>query len=180
MAQTPAYRQHRKLAAKLALAVVAMFGFGYALVPLYSMLCEITGLNGKTGEVSASQVAAQAPDMERTVTVRFVSTVNNSAPLELRPNDLTMEVHPGVLYKTSYYARNRSSSGARVAQAVPSVVPREGSLYFSKTECFCFTRQTFAPQEGRDMPVQFIVDPALPEHVESLILSYTFYDVTES
>lgn len=172
-------KQHKRLALKLTLAVLAMFGFGYALVPLYGMLCEITGLNGKTGEVSAAQVRVQAPDLERTVTVRFVATVNNSAPWEFRPNDLTMQVHPGVLYQTSYRAANKT--GERLAaQAVPSVAPREGSLYFSKTECFCFTRQEFAPNEARDMPVQFVIDPDLPEHVDSLILSYTFYDVTES
>lgn len=171
-------RRHKKLAWKLTLAVCGMFGFGYALVPLYGMLCEITGLNGKTGEVSAAQATALVPDMERTVTVRFVSTVNNSAPWEFRPNDLTMEAHPGVLYTTSYRAENRTGQ-TLVAQAVPSVTPREGSLYFSKTECFCFTRQEFAPREARDMPVQFVIDPDLPEHIDSLILSYTFYDVTE-
>jgi cytochrome c oxidase assembly protein subunit 11 len=172
-------KRHRSLAFKLTLAVLAMFGFGYALVPLYGMLCEITGLNGKTGEVSAAQAVAKAPDMERTVTIRFVATVNNAAPWDFKPNDLTMEVHPGVLYRTSYRAENRTSRPL-VAQAVPSVVPREGSLYFSKTECFCFTRQEFAPKEARDMPVQFVIDPDLPENVDSLILSYTFYDVTQS
>lgn len=172
-------QHHKRLALKLALAVFAMFGFGYALVPLYGMLCEITGLNGKTGEVSAAEATRLTPDLERTVTVRFVSTVNSSAPWEFRPRDLTMEVHPGVLYTTSYRAENKTSR-ALVAQAVPSVAPREGSLYFSKTECFCFTRQEFAPKEARDMPVQFVIDPDLPQHVDSLILSYTFYDVTES
>jgi cytochrome c oxidase assembly protein subunit 11 len=172
-------KRHNRLAFKLTVAVFAMFGFGYALVPLYSMLCEITGLNGKTGEVSAAEAVKQAPDMERIVTVRFVATLNNSAPMEFGPNDLTMQVHPGVLYKTSYRAENRTGRPL-VAQAVPSVVPREGSLYFSKTECFCFTRQQFAPKEARDMPVQFVIDPDLPEHIDSLILSYTFYDVTES
>jgi cytochrome c oxidase assembly protein subunit 11 len=172
-------KRHNGLVLRLTAAVFAMFGFGYALVPLYGMLCEITGLNGKTGEVEAAEVARQAPDMERTVTVRFDSTLNNSAPWEFRPNVLTMEVHPGVLYTTSYRAANRTGR-TLVAQAVPSVTPREGSLYFSKTECFCFTRQEFAPNEMRDMPVQFVIDPALPAHVDSLILSYTFYDVTES
>lgn len=156
-----------------------MFGFGYALVPLYDMLCEITGLNGKTGEVSAAEAVKQVPDLDRTVTVRFVSSINNSAPWGFTPQELTMEVHPGVLYKTSYRAENKTGRPL-VAQAVPSVVPREGSLYFSKTECFCFTRQEFAPKEVRDMPVQFVIDPDLPKHVDSLILSYTFYDVTES
>jgi cytochrome c oxidase assembly protein subunit 11 len=172
-------QRHNRLTVKLTLAVVAMFGFGYALVPLYGMLCEITGLNGKTGEVSAAEVGMQVPDMERTVTVRFIATINNSAPWEFRPNELTMEVHPGVLYNTSYRAVNKTGR-LLVAQAVPSVTPREGSLYFSKTECFCFTRQEFAPREARDMPVQFVVDSDLPEHIDSLILSYTFYDVTES
>ncbi|HEX5055556.1 MAG TPA: cytochrome c oxidase assembly protein [Gammaproteobacteria bacterium] len=174
-----AEKRHNRLALKLAAAVLAMFGFGYALVPLYSMLCEVTGLNGKTGEVSAAQAAKQIPDLNRTVMVRFVSTVNNSAPLDFGPNDLTLAVHPGVLYRTSYHAANRSGRKL-VAQAVPSVSPREGSLYFNKTECFCFTRQEFAADEARDMAVQFMIDPALPSNVDTLILSYTFYDVTES
>lgn len=168
---------NKRLVIKLLTVVLAMFGFGYALVPLYDILCDITGLNGKTGRVSAAEVIG--PDESRTVTVKFVATVNNAAPWEFKPNDVTMEVHPGGLYTTSYRARNKTSRPL-IGQAAPSVSPREASLYFNKTECFCFTRQMFEPNEGRDMPVQFVVDRDLPAHIESLVLSYTFFDISDS
>lgn len=168
---------NKRLAVKLLAVTLAMFGFGYALVPLYDVICDITGLNGKTGQVSAAEV--MGPDESRTITVKFVATVNNAAPWEFRPNDVTMNVHPGGIYSTSYWARNKTSE-ALVGQATPSVSPREASLYFNKIECFCFTRQEFEPHEGRDMPVKFVVDRDLPAHIESLVLSYTFFDVTDS
>jgi cytochrome c oxidase assembly protein subunit 11 len=166
-----------RLAIKLLLVVLAMFGFGYALVPLYSVVCDITGLNGKTGRISAAEI--KGPDESRTVTIKFVATVNNAAPLEFRPNDITMKVHPGEIYSTSYWARNKTGR-SMIAQATPSVSPREASLYFNKTECFCFTRQEFKPKEGRDMPVKFVVDRDLPKYIDSLVLSYTFFDITDS
>ncbi len=175
MAEVSAQRRNRRLVGRLLLIVIAMFGFGYALVPLYDVFCEITGLNGKTGRVEASAVTT--PDLSRTVTVKFVANLNNSAPWEFRPNDVTMEVHPGQVYQTSYLARNKTTT-ALIGQAVPSVVPREASLYFNKTECFCFTKQTFEPSEARDMPVYFVIDPRLPQDVDSVVLSYTFFDVT--
>ncbi|HEX7028217.1 MAG TPA: cytochrome c oxidase assembly protein [Gammaproteobacteria bacterium] len=168
---------NNRLVAKLLLVVLAMFGFGYALVPLYDIICDITGLNGKTGQVSAAEVVG--PDESRTVTVKFVATVNNAAPWEFLPNDVTMKVHPGGIYTTSYRARNKTGRSL-VGQATPSVSPREASLYFNKTECFCFTKQEFEPHEDRDMPVKFVVDRDLPSHIESLVLSYTFFDITDS
>ena len=174
----PAHK-HRLLAGKLTLVVFGMFAFGYALVPLYDLVCDVTGLNGKTGQVSVATAEQQQVDSSRIITVKFVAALNNSAPWEFKPNDVTMEVHPGGLYRTSYLARNKTDR-ALVGQAVPSVVPREASLYFNKTECFCFTQQKFAAGESRDMAVQFIVDRDIPKHIDSLVLSYTFFNVIET
>lgn len=167
---------NQRMAVKLLLVVVVMFGFGYALVPLYSVICEITGLNGKTGQITSADVSG--PDLSRTVKVRFTANVNSSAPWEFKPNDVVMEVHPGGVYSTSYMARNKTQQQL-VGQASPSMVPREASLYFNKTECFCFTRQAFAANETRDMPVQFVVDRDLPSHIETMVLSYTIFDISE-
>jgi cytochrome c oxidase assembly protein subunit 11 len=160
----------------LVLTTVAMFGFGYALVPLYDLICEITGLNGKTGQVEVTELTGV--DESRTVRVQFVASVNNSGPWEFAPNDVTLDVHPGAVYTTSYRAKNRTDTRL-VGQAVPSVVPREASLYLNKTECFCFTRQVFEAGEERDMPVRFVVDRKLPAHVESVVLSYTFFEAED-
>ncbi len=167
---------NKRVTFRLLLVVVGMFGFGYALVPLYDIICEVTGLNGKTGQVTAAEVSG--PDLSRTVTVKFTASVNEFAPWDFEPNEVTMEVHPGGLYNTSYKARNKTQK-ALIGQAAPSVTPREASLYFNKTECFCFIKQAFEAGEARDMPVQFVVDRELPAHIETLVLSYTMFDVTD-
>lgn len=179
MSHTDSKSENRRLAVKLAVLVIAMFGFGYALVPMYDLICDITGLNGKTGQTTAAKAAQQTIDQSRTIKIQFVAAVNGGAPWEFKPNETSMQVHPGALYQTSFKARNKTQL-ALVGQAVPSVVPREASLYFKKTECFCFKQQQFKAEESRDMPVQFIVDRDLPAHIDSLVLSYTFFDVTES
>lgn len=163
------------LTGKLLLMAVAMFGFGFLMVPLYDAFCEITGLNGKTG---GAAVAAEAPDLDRVLTVEFTGTVNSNAPMEFRPQVFKMQVHPGKLYATSFYARNRLSMPV-AAQAVPSVTPGQAAEHFRKTECFCFTRQDFAPGEEKEMPVRFIVDPDLPDYVDTVTLSYTMFDVSK-
>ena len=179
MSEQPSRSQsNRRAALKLSLVVMAMFGFGYLLVPLYDVFCEITGLNGKTGRVEASSLEQQA-DLNRTVTVEFVSAVNGGARWEFRPSVYKMTIHPGQLYETTYTARNLSSS-ARVGQAVPSVAPNVASLHFNKTECFCFTNQHFEGNESREMPVRFIVSRELPAHVKTITLSYTFFDAAKS
>jgi len=168
----------RRVVIKMVIVVIAMFGFGFAMVPLYDVICEITGINGKTGVVDASKQTMQA-DLSREVTVKFVTSVNQFAPWEFKASVTTMTVNPGAIYETMFYARNKTKR-LLAGQAVPSVVPREASLYFSKTECFCFTRQNFEAGEEKEMPVKFIIDPALPAHVETVVLSYTFFDVSES
>ena len=162
------------LALKLGAVAVAMFGFGYALVPLYDVFCEVTGLNGKTGIVSAAEAADMAKS-ERLVTVEFDSNVNGALPWRFGPLQKKVQVHPGQLTEVLYFAEN-TSDRAVVGQAVPSVAPTPASLYFNKTECFCFTQQTLAPGERRVMPVRFIVDPDMPGKYTTLTLSYTFFE----
>ena len=160
-------------ARRLGLLAVAMFGFGYLLVPLYDVFCEITGFGGKTNGTAVA--AVERVDESRTVTVEFVTTVNQYAPWEFRAEKATMEVHPGKLYRASFRARNLSGQD-KTAQAVPSVAPNAAARYFRKTECFCFTEQPFAPEEERELEVQFIVDSQLPDYVDTVTLSYTFFD----
>ncbi len=154
---------------------VLMFGFGFALVPLYNVFCEITGINGKTGRISASEVSQADIDLNRTVVVQFDSTVNSSLPWHIQPKQTSMEVVPGKLYTTEYLARNLSDQ-AVIGQAVPSVAPGEASLYFNKTECFCFTEQLLRPAEEKWMPVTFRVSPDIPKDVTVMTLSYTFFN----
>jgi cytochrome c oxidase assembly protein subunit 11 len=153
------------------------FGFSFALVPLYRIACEkVFGIRLERGP--ADQVVAgpaQARDQQRReVTVLFDGGVNSKLPWEFEPHQLSMKVRPGELYETTYYARNKSDRDI-VGSATPSVAPARASQYFNKTECFCFTAQTLAAGEKRDMPVRFIVDPDLPEDVRTVTLSYTFF-----
>jgi len=168
-----------KLIVKLAVAAVAMFGFGFALVPLYDVFCAVTGLNGKTGGKVAYVATAADVDEARSVTVQFVALNNASMSWEFRPLQAQIDVHPGALNEVKFYARN--PTGARmVAQAVPSLMPSKVVDYFHKTECFCFTQQTLEAGQEIEMPVRFFVDKALPEDVHKMTLSYTLFDVTKN
>ncbi len=168
--------RHRRVVLILAAVGVGMFGFGFALVPLYSLICSVTGLNGRFEAVKAAVVETRV-DPSRLVTVEFLTTVNADMPWEFRPEVSSMKVHPGQISEATFYARNRSDH-KMVGQAVPSIAPGRAKDYLQKTECFCFTQQTFAAGEGRDMPVRFIVSPDLPENVSRMTLSYTFFDIT--
>jgi len=156
------------------LIVGGMSVFAFALVPLYGVLCDATGLNGKTRN-QAQQVASLSPDTSRTVTVEFLASVNESMPWDFRPSVTRMKVHPGQLNQTSFVARNRTTQ-AMTGQAIPSVSPGLAALHFKKTECFCFTEQKFEPGEERDMPLVFMVDKDLPEEISTVTLAYTFFD----
>ncbi|MEJ2577269.1 MAG: cytochrome c oxidase assembly protein [Gammaproteobacteria bacterium] len=171
-------RKHGRSAAKMVGVALAMFGFGYLLVPLYDVFCEITGLNGKTGRVAEAAIEARyEEDTERTVTVQFVANNNQGMPWAVVPQVATMDVRPGRVYATSFRASNPTSRDM-VGQAVPSVAPTVASRFFNKTECFCFDRQPLEAGETKDMPLRFVVSPALPKHVETLTLAYTFFDVS--
>ena len=157
---------------KMVLVAIAAFAFTFALVPLYRIACE------KVFGVRLEKEAVAAPvhdeKVDRLVTVVFDGGVNSKLPWEFKPMQVTMQVHPGRQYETEYFARNTSDRGI-VGNATPSVAPARASGYFSKTECFCFTAQTLAAGEGRAMPVRFIVDPALPDDINTITLSYTFF-----
>ena len=149
-----------------------MFGFGFALVPLYDVFCAITGFGGKTA--SAAVAVVEAPDPSRTVRVEFLASVARGTPFELAPEVSHMDVHPGQLYETHFRARNLTGSPL-MAQAVPSVAPGPAARYFNKAECFCFTSQQFEPHEELALKLVFMVATELPQHVDTLSLSYTYF-----
>ena len=150
------------------------FGFSFALVPLYRIACEkVFGIRLERGASDPGEAMASTRS-ERLVTVTFDGGVNSKLPWEFGPRQMSMQVRPGELYETTYFARNKSDRDI-VGSATPSVAPARASQYFNKTECFCFTAQTLVAGETREMPVRFIVDPDLPDDVRTLTLSYTFF-----
>ena len=158
--------------AKMAGVALAAFGFAFALVPLYRIACEkVFGVRLEQGPQAAVEHEAK---QERWVTVQFDGGVNSKLPWQFAPEQQSMRVQVGRQYEALYFARN-TADRAIVGSAVPSVAPARASGYFNKTECFCFTAQTLAAGEARDMPVRFIVDPALPAEVKTITLSYTFF-----
>ena len=165
---------NQKVVKRLGIAAVLMFGFGFAMVPLYDVFCDITGLNGKTGRIELEDALSQTVDEDRLVTVEFLSVVHSELPWEFRPMVRRIKVHPGEVTEVNYYAMNKTDNTV-AGQAVPSLAPGLAAKYFSKTECFCFTRQSLGPGEGKEMPLRFVVDPALPENVRTVSLSYTFF-----
>jgi cytochrome c oxidase assembly protein subunit 11 len=167
-------RANRHLLWQLLAMAAGSFGFGFALVPLYNVLCSVTGYGDQTRLLERVQ-AVEHPDVSRTVTVEFLADVASAGSWEFRPVVRTIEVHPGQLYTAQFYAHNLSGRDT-VAQAVPNIAPSEVAAYFHKTECFCFSPQHFRLDEGRAMPVRFFIDPALPRHIDLITLAYTFYD----
>lgn len=184
----PAPRDHGRLVGRLVLVVVAAFAFGYALVPLYNVLCEATGLNGKTpgqkairegigvGGLVASTPAPSRVDLARTVRVEFTGTVMPGLPWDMRPLTVSLDLHPGELQQVKYLVRNASSETV-VAQAVPSVSPGQAAQHFEKLDCFCFSQQTLAPGEAKELPLTFIVKPELDSDIRQITLSYAFFSV---
>ncbi|HME38900.1 MAG TPA: cytochrome c oxidase assembly protein [Steroidobacteraceae bacterium] len=171
-------RANRKLVRSLLVMTAGAFAFGWALVPLYDVLCRAAGIGNAEAKAGRS-VVQEAVDPNREITIEFIAEPASVGSFDFRPTVASMRIHPGKLYDTLFYAKNLTD-GASVAQAVPSISPTGTAKYFHKTECFCFTAQKFAKGEGRDMPVRFIVDPALPANVDKLTLAYTFYDTTPS
>lgn len=172
-------RHIRRTLGRLALAAVAMFGFGYALVPIYNVICEITGLNGKTASQAVARTAATAEvDTDRVVTVEFITNVNESAPWRFKPALRKLQVHPGEFHRIDYVAENLGGSAA-VGQAIPSVAPGDAARYFQKIECFCFAKQDFEVGETKTMPLAFRIDPALSPRVSTITLSYTMFSVDD-
>ena len=159
---------------KLLAIAAGSFAFGFALVPLYNVLCAVTGY-GDQSKLRERFTAIEQPQLDRTVTVEFLADVASAGTFEFRPVVRTVVVHPGQLFTAEFYAHTLTGRDT-VAQAVPNIAPSEVAAYFHKTECFCFSPQHFALNEGRDMPVRFIIDPSLPRHIDLITLAYTFYD----
>lgn len=166
-------KANRRTGWRLALVVVGMFAFGYALVPLYSVICQVTGLNGKTGRAEA---VSGPVDDSRWVTVQFTGSSMSGLPWKFQPLQKSVRVHPGEVAEIYYEARNPTGE-VITAQAVPSLAPNEAALHFKKIECFCFTRQTLKPGETRKMPVRFFVESSLAKNVNTVTLSYAFFNV---
>lgn len=169
-------RANHRLLLKLLVFAVGAFGFGYALVPLYSVLCDITGF-GNDQRLAQRSVIAAKPDPSRTIAVEFMAELPSAGNWQFRPVLHSMKVHPGQLYTADFIARNLTGRDT-IAQAVPNIAPSSVSAYFHKTECFCFTPQKFRRDEERVLPVRFVIDPAIPAYVDRLTLAYTFYDET--
>lgn len=168
-----------RTAQKLFVFAIAMFGFGYAMVPLYDVLCDITGLNGKTGETTVAAVESGVVDKDRLVTVQFDTNVNTALPWNFKAMEYTMKVHPGEISEAVFVVENNSDKDI-IGQAVPSVAPSQASLYFNKTECFCFTNQTLVAGERKEMVVRFVVGAELPDKIKTMTLSYTFFEAPDS
>lgn len=165
-------RDNRVLLAKLGVIVVAMFGFGYALVPFYEKICEVTGLRDidKADAVVNTQV-----DATRVVRIEFDTNLHDM-PWKFRALQTTADIHPGAVTQVVFEVVNTSREPV-TGQAIPSYGPRNAAQYFRKLDCFCFTRQTLAPGETRRMPVVFVVDPSMPKDLSTITLSYTFFKV---
>lgn len=171
-------RANRRLATRLAGAALGMFAFGYALVPLYDVFCELTGLGGKTAR-EAVVTAGGEVDRSRFVTVELVGGTEAKLPWAFRPLTERIRLHPGELREVRFYAQNRSP-GTITARAVPSVTPGPAARFLSKLECFCFSDQRLEPGEARTLPVRFSVSPRIPRDVSTLTLAYTFFETADT
>ena len=164
-------------ALKLVAVAVAMFAFVFVvMVPLYNVLCDALGINGKTASQAYIAVPA-AIDEGREITVQFVAINNDGMPWSFTPDIRMMRVNPGAANGVVFHAMNPTDADM-VAQAIPSISPSRAAAYFHKTECFCFDQQTLDGQSGVEMPLQFIVDQGLPADIHTITLSYTLFDIT--
>jgi len=160
---------------KLLLIAALMFGFGFALIPIYKQICEITGVNILTNKDEKLVIPQNSQiDKSRFITVEF--DANTTGPWRFRPVVSSMKVHPGEMSQVLYEVVN-TQSRKMDAQAIPSYAPQQAAEYFKKVECFCFRQQTLGPNEARQMPVVFFIDPKLPKNVSTITLSYTFFEV---
>lgn len=173
---TPSQQQRndtRTLTRRLWLLALGAFGFGFALVPLYNVMCSVTGFGDKRMLARASD-APVAVDESRLVTVEFLADLPTVGNWRFKADQPSMQVQPGRLYEATFEAENLMGHDTW-AQAVPGVAPQKASAFFRKTDCFCFTPQHFTKGETRHMSVRFFVDPALPKYLDRITLAYTFY-----
>ncbi|MFT5543800.1 MAG: cytochrome c oxidase assembly protein subunit 11 [Glaciecola sp.] len=168
--------QNTKTAKKLVFVVVGMLGFSFALVPLYDVFCDLTGLNGKPSDQAAIYESVEI-DTSRMVKVEFITRTHSDMPWEFKAQVADIRVHPGEMGEVEFYVRNPSDKDI-IAQAIPSVSPGTAALYINKTECFCFKHQPLKAGEEALMPMKFYVDPQLPKNITVLTLQYTLYDIS--
>lgn len=170
-------KQHIGLVRRLVITVFAMFGFGFALVPLYDVFCEVTGINGKTSDEAA--VTSNYVDESRLVTVEFIARTQGQLPWRFEPVVKRMKVHPGQMHQVDFEVANLSGENM-VVQAVPSVSPGMAATYFNKIECFCFNQQPLIQGQVAALGLQFYIDKELPEQYSTVTLSYTLFDIGDS
>ena len=164
-----------RMLGKLLVVAVLMFGFGYALVPMYKKICEVTGINILAlRDNQADSVGNTQVDRSRTITVEF--DANAHGPWRFRPTVNRLQVHPGEMTQVVYEVVNQQARSIN-AQAIPSYAPQQAGPHFKKVECFCFQQQTLGPNEAKQMPVVFYIDPALPASIKTITLSYTFFEI---
>ena len=182
-------RSHRQLLIKLLVVIALAFAFGFAMVPLYDVFCQVTGLNGKTGAkpgslgiAGISNPLTSSPssiDSSRTVTVEFIGTVMPGLPWEMTALTSSLDLHPGELHQAKFRVHNLSDKTI-VGQAIPSVSPGMAAQHFDKLDCFCFAQQTLAPGETKEMPLTFIVKPELDKDIRTITLAYAFFIVADT
>lgn len=171
-------QENRRLTRHLWWFVAGSFAFGWALVPLYNVLCAVTGFGDKKALLVAAEAATRI-DVNRLVTVEFISSVPTVGAWEFTPAQSQLQVHPGQLYEATFHAKNLVAQ-AVTAQAIPSIAPGSAIQYFRKTDCFCFTPQHFDANQQRELKVRFFVDPALPGNVDRITLGYAMFDVPQT
>jgi cytochrome c oxidase assembly protein subunit 11 len=165
---------NRTVFAKLVVVAILMFGFGYAMVPIYRQVCEALGINVLTQSDGTVRPANTQIDRTRTVTVELDG--NAQGPWRFRPTQRSVAVHPGEMVTVVYEVVNTQGRAVK-AQAIPSYAPQSAMPFFKKVECFCFREQVLGPHEARQMPVVFFIDPGLPREVKDITLSYTFFEI---
>lgn len=169
--------RRKRLMRNLLLVVFGMSAFAFVLVPMYNVLCQATGLNGK---LDLAKVAAttQGIDYDRTITVEFVVAHNHDMPWVFKPKHTQIKVHPGELVTTAYYAKNLTDK-TMVVQAIPSIAPSTASKYFKKVECFCFNQQKLGSGESANFGLRFYIDQDFPKNVQRITLAYTLFDISD-
>jgi cytochrome c oxidase assembly protein subunit 11 len=170
-----AMSRHTSLIMKLVAGAACMFVFTYAMVPLYDTFCRVTGINGKTG--GRVRMADTSVDYSRTIRVDFVTQNNQDMPWAFYGRQTYVDVHPGEIVRVMFYAKNVTGEDM-VGQSIPSVTPAQSAPYLKKTECFCFNNQPLKAHAEEDMPLVFYIDPALPDDISQMTLSYTLFDIT--
>lgn len=170
---------NQRLAMRLGLVALFFVGFGFAMVPMYDVICRLTGLNGKTNEVAIATDPNMQVDAARWVNVEFLSQTMPGVGLQFKPDQFSVRIHPGALTFANYTVTNTTNK-VFVGQAIPSITPAVAAQYFEKVQCFCFSQQTFQPGETRTMPVVFVVNPKLDSDIGTVTLSYAFFEAVKA